>query len=543
MMFLRKNIYFYLSLFALISSISLYIYYANNPLVYDDLNQFLLNSKLHNIFNLKDVIFCDVRQIRFFQNFTLAIDWTISDFNPWASRVQNLLWLFIDVFLFIKIVDFLNPLTKLEKLIFFSYVLILPIQIQSVHYAMARTTLIQSFFYFLLFYLFLKDKNKILISLGIIISMLCKETCVLIPVTFILYDLLLSGKKICEIKWNDHYLYLISTMFILVVYHYLKDPLSMYVNVTGFTMYPVGEYLLTQFYYLVFYIYLFFSPASQAILHEYPHFSDTVFFVGLGGIVLILMALAVLWKLRKTRKDISFTILLFFIAWLPVNSVMQMVNPFAEYRYLTCNICFAYLFYSLMKSLIRKFNIPHSLVLLTTTLYFIFNLIFMNNILSTYSGQLKVYGYALQIYPESPRLNAIVAEFYTSMLSKANYLTSKYSGNQNFDFLKVKIKDFESNRKFYYENSYKLYHQNPIPFTLIYDNSLINYYIDIKDYKKACLFSDQVKIKNKYEFYQIDNYYQNYLKCLNKTELDANKISEIEKKYYEYINWFNTIAW
>lgn len=528
-----------LGVFSFIIGLSLYLFYANNPLVYDDIEQILLNKKLHHLENLKDVIFCDLRQIRLFQNLTFAIDWAISGIRPWSSRIQNIIWSLLDIYLFIKIMNFIKPLARKENCILFAMLFTLPIQIQSIHYAMGRTTLIQGFFYLLLMYFHLKNKNKIIISLGIILSTLCKETCVLIPFLFLAYDLIILNIKIKEIDWNKYYLYFLSSMFIIIAYNYLKDPSAiMYRNVVGLSLYPFYEYLITQFYYFIFYIFVYFSPSYQSIIHEYQKFSPQIHLLGYLGLILLISMAIYSWKKRKTNPQISFVILLFLVSWIPLNTFLQMINPFAEYRYFICNLCLGYGLFWFTKVLIEKLKISRVLISLCIILYFLYNLMFLNNILSLYSRHLALYGYALELYPDSPRINLVIAEFYTVMKNKIKTITGNETLVEKYKFLDGKNDHIKNQEENYYQKAYKLYHDNPKPITLMYDYKIINFYHSNSQFQKAVEYASQVRVINKSEYPYINDYYILYMESLMHLG-DSQKAEMIKDDLNSYLKWYN----
>lgn len=522
-----------LSFLGLFLALAFYLFYSNNPLVYDDLSQLLYNNKLHNVFNLKDVIFCGERQIRVFQNLTLALDWTISGINPWASRVQNLLWFFLCVYYFLELIEQFHPLKKSERYFLYAFFLVLPIQIQNVHYAMARTTLIQCFFYFSLSVFYLKGKNRWLIALEIILSTLCKETCALIPVLFIAYDFLLLEKKVKEINWKNHVLFFLGASSIFIFYYFLQDPKSMYINTTGFGLFPFGEYLLTQFYYFLYFIYIFFAPSAQSIIHEYPEFSSFILVAGILGLGLIFYSLMMMWKWRNKRKDLSLVILLFFTVWFPVNSFLQMINPFAEYRYLVCNLSFAYLIYSGCKHLVLKYHFPLPKVVALGTVYFLFNLFFLQAILAHYTHNLLVYGYALALYPESPRLNLLYSQYYNLMASHMEMMKQKTNNEKAL----ISIEELKRMQLDYLEKAYSFYHKRLLPKTIIYDVSLMNEYNMMKNYSKSCEVAKKAKIENKFEVYYNKKFYYNYLLCLKELGQGEEKFNQIFSQYEDYTQW------
>lgn len=393
---------------------------------YDDYDQLVNNPKLHDLFNIKDVIFCELRQIRVLQNITFAIDYFISGEKTWAYHLtNNIIHLCNSLILF----SFLKRIKSIPgQVSFVSAIIYLihPIQVSSVTYIMGRTTLLQVFFIFATLNEIAKgDKRSIIKILFILIgSYLVKENCILIPVIIMIFDYFLNPTLFSKSTFKNEYIYyLLSTLLYLPIFHLLKDPSNMYTETVGFKLYwPIGEYFLAQGFYNFFYLFLFLNPSFHSIYHEYLDFTWQIATMGAASWILLFSAAVFLIRKGKSYPTFSFFFFYFLILHGSTNSFLQMVNPFAEYR-LPLSIMSLILSLSYLLWIISQ-KLKNNLVTVFVVIYFLTFTHLINNL---YKNDHLPWIYAKQLYPKSLIIDHELArmELYANHFDNARALLNK----------------------------------------------------------------------------------------------------------------------
>lgn len=442
--------------FLILLSVGIYLHALNFPFIYDDITSIFQNTLLHKIFNLKSIIFSGLRQIRVWQNISFAIDWAISGPKPWAFRITNLIFHLINALFIYNILKKLNyPVNKCYLLL--GLFIASPLQLQSVHYAMGRVTILISFFYLWTLNEILKtDRSVFKICLIIISSFLAKEVGVLIPVLFLMMSLL----KINEVKFGSKELFFyIATMpLYLIFYFILKDPYSMYDQVAGTNIFPIYRYLVTQGFFLFQYFEILLLPQNQSIIHEFPLWTYKVEVLGWLGIILASIFTA--WALIYKRKNSVFIILFLMMALtiIPTNTFMQVLNPFAEYRFYLINLFALYLLVEILFWLFEKLKIQKMIPLVFSILG-LNCLIFLYLNLQTFSRPGLAMNYALNLYPEFPQLNLVYAQM---------------QGDQKSNIAEQ-----------YYQRAYDFYQRDPYPRRVLYIFSLARFRFNQRQYDEC----------------------------------------------------------
>jgi len=307
--------------------------------VYDDIEQIVNRNALHHLTNLHDVIFCGLRQNRVWQNISFALNWSIAPGQTWGFKLFSLFLHLANgslLYLWLKKMFADQPYLPVLATSLF---LIHPLQIQSVTYIMSVDVLFQAFFYFLALYWYSKYSLTRLPGLIMILiaSLLARETCVFIPVVLLVYELWIhqtSFKDLPKQKW--------AALFALPLLYYplsriLHDPgASMYLGIGG--LYPFWKHLATQLYFQSFYLVLFLNPRLQSLIHANPPFDLWLAAGATIGALIWVGGFGFLLRQRKHFPRASFFIFLFFLSYLPTNSFLQLINPFAEYRLYLSNL-------------------------------------------------------------------------------------------------------------------------------------------------------------------------------------------------------------
>lgn len=397
------------TIFYILGFVSLCIYFGafNYPFIYDDIIAIPSNSMLHHLGNFKNVIFNGVRQLRVLQNITFAIDWAISGPKPWAFRLTNIVFHSINTILVYQILKKLSY-SSLKTNILIGLFFFSPMQLQSVHYAMGRVTLLISFFYLLSINLIInKVRNKIFICFVIMLSFLAKETGLFIPVIFtFVYFLNLDDVKISS---RELFCYLGTIPIYFIFYFILREPASMYEEVTGLAIFPVLRYLITQGYFVFHYLQLVISPQNQSIIHEFPQWTNKVLILGLLG--LLFVSGFTIWSFAFKRKNSLFMLLFLvcIVSIIPTNTFIQVLNPFAEYRFYLINLFFFYIFTESLDWFLTKFGLK-KLFNPIFAVVGILSVVFLYLNLQIFSIPDRAMTYALNHYPKYPQLNLIFAQ-------------------------------------------------------------------------------------------------------------------------------------
>jgi hypothetical protein len=243
------------------------------------------------------------------------------------------------------------------------------------------------------------------------LSLLVKESCALIPVLLVAHDILIEGKTFRSIGLRRLLLSAFVGVLILPIQYLMRDPESMYEGTVGFTLFPFFQYIWTQGYYYLFHLWLFFDSSSQSILHEYPIFTPKIIFLGTLGLLYYGALIFWGWRFRRSRPEVSFFIAFYLVSLVTTNTVIQMINPFAEYRLYQGNASLCFFFAYGLDALsrveaVRKFR--SAVTVAFAVLFSIFNL--GQQVL--WANPERLFEFALESYPASYRLRSMLAQHY-----------------------------------------------------------------------------------------------------------------------------------
>lgn len=402
--------FFWLLILTTVTVVLIYSNFLNHPFIYDDVAQIYNNSKLHDITKLKDIIFCNIRQTRILQNVSFAIDWWIGSGNPSAFRVTNLILHLLNGFLLFKLIySLLNDktLTYLAT----SFFLVHPMQIQSVHYIMGRLSLLETLFILLVLLVninFVKNK-KIWTIILLTMSLFVKESCVLLPCYIILSDFF-----ILKIPWRklpslQYLLYFSLYLLFIPLFHYIDPEHKGHYLVTGFDLFPMIDYVIFQFHDLFFYFQLLFNPLNQSIIHGISQLGTETYIQASLGVVVFFVFLIIALANIKKRPMISFLVTISYISIFPyLNFIMQLINPFAEYRYYFFTALML-IFLSMILRLVLK---KESLLMVVSLMFIIYWGSFLVLNIKSFRQRELAFSHSHTLYPNDPRLNIILVASY-----------------------------------------------------------------------------------------------------------------------------------
>ena len=395
----------------------IYLCGINGIFTYDDYHQIVDRPQLHNIFNLHDILYCGLRQNRVWANVSFALNWTLTPGHAYSFKVFSLLLHFLNGLILFKLLKKVFAEKPALPILATAIFLLHPLQIQSLAYVMGVLSPIQAFFYLISLWWIAKYSLTRFWTLLVILvaSLFSKETSVLIPIVLLSYEILVNGSKVRDLpklKWTV--LFAIPFLY-LPLYAVLKDPVSMYEWTTGFHLFPFWQYIASQLYFQSFYVALFLNPSLQSVLHGNPGLD----FVEIVGMVLgaLIWTGSFIFICRSGKKypRTAFFMIFFFVAYLPTNSVLQMINPFAEYRLYQSNISLCLLaaflierFYVWLADKRQLKSAPIFVPVLVLAYWSIFT--FFN--VMVWTNGVKVYTQAIKHYPTNDTAYMALANEY-----------------------------------------------------------------------------------------------------------------------------------
>ena len=384
--------------------------------ILDDYPQIVGNLGVHSLRNLHDVIFCGTRQLRLLSNLTFALDWLISDGESWSFHVTNICLHLLNGWLLLTYLRILLPRARFAPLFATALFLIHPLQLQGVTYIMARSSLLECLFFLAALNLYAKKHSTYYWPLHVLLmlAMLAKETCALIPPVLVLHGLYFQDRPYKWIWSRLNLVYLSAPLCFGLIYLILGEHRSMYAGVAGFDFFPFFEYGLVQGYYHLFHLYLFLNPLQQSLSHEYPGLTTLTLVLGVVGWFTYLALLIQALRARRLQPVASFFILFYMLTLLPTNTLLQLVNPFAEYRLYQANLSLCVLL-ALGLSWVAV-RVPNKVVRTAVpTLIVLYFLVF--NILGQqlWLDPIALVSRSLVIYPDSAFLNEYLAWEYERM--------------------------------------------------------------------------------------------------------------------------------
>tara|TARA_B100000315_G_scaffold246044_1_gene272863 strand:+ start:1713 stop:3224 length:1512 start_codon:yes stop_codon:yes gene_type:complete len=277
------------------------------------------------------------------------------------------------VLLFILIKKLFNK----ELLAFLTSLLwvIHPIHTESVTYMSGLSAPMMVFFGLASFlsYIYFREKKKaqfLIISVALfILALLSKEIIVTLPLLLIAYELTVKRSKLHKLKNSAPY-------FIIIFFYFI---LRSILNINSFVHenFYIGVIprILTFLNSLLTYYKLLIIPKNLHLDYEVPFLNSLTIPVLLSIIIIGLLAYLGYFYNKKGKSELSFGILWFFIAFIPMSGVIRVNNLFFEHwLYLPSIGFFLVLSYLILKVfeyhkiLLPSFIIAVVIILVTITL-------------------------------------------------------------------------------------------------------------------------------------------------------------------------------
>jgi tetratricopeptide (TPR) repeat protein len=214
-----------------------------------------------------------------------------------------------------------------------------PVHVEAVTWLAARKEVLQGFFFFLAFYLYLTGKEKegrqrailfFLVLLSILLATLSKPSAIVFPAVLVVYEMALRRNQ-----WIDfikrHWIFFLLSAIISFLFAFVL--IRVMIHAGGIKPYHGGSFfnnLLIGFYVLLYNLKLLFFTmdysAAYTISVPFPLLNLETLLVVLA--VLLLFGLS-LWSLKKT-KVFFFSFLFFLVTLLPYLNVIPISTILAD---------------------------------------------------------------------------------------------------------------------------------------------------------------------------------------------------------------------
>ncbi len=473
----------YITFFILAIILTLpYFFTLNYPFQYDDYPTIFEDSSnlgLQNILHIRP----SERPIR---KISLIIDRTFFGNKVIFYRIENLILYIFSIFLlgiFVFLITDEFYFSIISMLIFAIH----PIHVSTLMIVTHRKELFLTIFSLLAFISHIKKQYKIAI-IFFILSVLSKETAIVLPILFILYDKVFN--KNINKKYYYSYLGLIGFGIIVVVFFYSKSGFYLpgFSNMQTFLdenrifrNIKYYELILIQPYIFIMYFIKLFIPYNLNIDYYVPlHFS-----ISLIKIITFIMFTVYFYTIYYFRKNkmILFGLLFFIIMYLPVSNIIPVTNLLSD-RYMFFTLVSVFFIYYV---LFKKYTYFKHVLIILSIIYLIISL----NYIKVFENEIKLWTYVTNRNPKSVVGNNNLGIFYM----------------ENGDFTKGEI---------YLKKAYNL--------DTLYTNSIINLaslYGKEKQYKKAKdLYYRAIQIED----YNTKAYYNLALTYLKEGNADSAKV-------------------
>ncbi len=378
----------------------------HGPYLHDDIRQIQLNPNLQQVSDWTKVVRNGQREARVLQNVSFALNWVMADGATWPFKVSNTLLHLLAGGLWALL---MIALRADRWLAWTSVALFLlhPLQMSTPAYIMGRISLLQALVYLGALVVYARAKNPMLAALICLAGMVTKESCLLVPGVLFAWDYFMRT----TIRWRA--LGVCTAASALGVIPLVVRGLADHSSTTGFGLYPVGRYLFTQIQYWGLWPVLLVDPSRQSFIHPYL---DTITGTSqvLAAVGLVFIA-ALIWLIVRGRRwpDVAVALVLAVVWMLPTNSVLQMINPFAEYRLYLASAC---LMYAVLRGL--QHVVPARWLGVGSAAVGLYVVAWSALQLSLVNDPVALYRVSHQQYPQSHEISAL----YASALEKTGDL-------------------------------------------------------------------------------------------------------------------------
>ena len=544
----------------------------NNPFMYDDIYNIVDNSFIKNFKNISDLFtskyFSLAQEKTYRPVVTLSyfIDYSLWGLNVTGWHITNIVFHVINAILFYLLILMIIgnlKISLISALLFCAH----PIQTEVINIVSFREDLISLLFFILslIFYVKYSKNNEKYISYIIYsicffsIAVFSKEMALTLPLILILYDYLFMNDDKVEIK---RYLFeIINTprywgyyaviLFVFVQRNYLIKPVGyvMLRDITTHTNYPGGNIftaVLTTANTIVYYMGLLIVPIRLCIDHALE-VSSTLNPMTIISIILVISIIVYAIIISERSKNISFSILYFFICLIPVSNIIPIGAIIAE-RYLYFSSIGFCLLLGIFSANISINNTKYSTALKNTSYLMLIILIGFYGIRTyirnnDYKDEIILWSKNLKVYPKSDRALSNLGNAY---LNKGYYDESIICFNKlvsidpnigeiynargavylKKDLIDEAILDFT-----------KAIELIPI-FSMAYSNRGMAYFSKKSNYEALNDLNKAIELDpNNISAYKIKGCIYTIMEFYDKAILDFNKVIELNSNDYESYNY------
>jgi len=369
-----------------------------------------------------------------------AIDYYFWELNPVGYHITNILFYILTcivVFLSLRLLstslrDQASPDSHGQVAIFGSLLFAAhPVHVEAVTWLAARKEVLQGFFFFLAFYLYLKGREgegrkKILyfglVLFSILLAILSKPAAIVFPAGLLVYEIACQGKNRLMDFLKKYWLFFAISILISMIFTFIL--IKVMIEAGGVKPYRGGTFfsnLLVSTYAFLYNIKLltFTTHYSAAYTIDVPNpilGLRTFIFV---GITFFLFGLS-FWTLKKT-KTFFFSFLFFFVTLLPYLNIIPLSTLLADryvflgsfsYSFLL-GIGFDNLYRFRNKFFSEDFFKPFSVALfLFILISYSFMTVQQNRV---WKNSYTLWADAVEKYPESDTANALMGVVYMDL--------------------------------------------------------------------------------------------------------------------------------
>jgi len=331
----------------IIATVCAFLTSFGGTFVFDDQANIIDNPQIRELWPLGSVVSNSSRPL---VNFSLAVNYAISELNIWSYHLLNLIFHIVAALALFGIVRRTMFCEKLKatfgasanRLALAAALLwaIHPLQTQSVTYVIQRAESLMGMFYLLTLYCFIRGVNSnhktrwhVATLFCCLSGMITKEVMITAPLVLILYDVcFISGSILHSFRrhWGRH-LCLLSTAlapFALLAWNLSSDKPA----TAGFEYQACTplQYALTQPAIILHYLQLSLWPTSLCFDYQWPIAQEKSGIL-LTSVVLGAFLLLTLWALWK-RHWSGFWSIWFFLILSPTSSIMPIADLAFEHR-------------------------------------------------------------------------------------------------------------------------------------------------------------------------------------------------------------------
>jgi tetratricopeptide (TPR) repeat protein len=368
-----------------------------------------------------------------------AIDYYFWGLNPLGYRITNILFYILTSIMVFFTLHRLSthlreyaPPDSHERVALFGALLFAahPVHVEAVTWLAARKEVLQGFFFFLAFYLYLKGREEegkkkflylTLVLFSFLLATLSKPAAIVFPAVLLVYEISLKKNK-----WIDfvkrHWLFIAFSIFISILFTSIL--MKVMLDAGGIKPYRGGSFVnnfLISFYAFLYNIKLLAFTINYSAAYTIP-FSNPVLSlrtIAFVGITLLLFGWS-LWSLKKT-KVIFFSFFFFFITLLPYLNIIPISTLLADRYVFIASFSYCFLlgigfdqFYRLRS---KRFSENFFKILSITLFLFILigysSMTFQQN--KIWENSYTLWADAVEKYPDSNTANALMGVVYMEL--------------------------------------------------------------------------------------------------------------------------------